>query len=153
MGISAEKGKKVYQETTLKHSDPWVNLLLGYVTGTVEALIGGGLRVERSWLDPCGPRDATILYSSPAGAMMALVWDEVTGWRHGSFLLGQQGVRTELAEATYLGGGVLPDNRDVTRRVIERVSEPRRLYRSADDLRDGLDDALRHEPGRLRLTG
>jgi len=140
------------QIAPLRHPDPWVNLLLGYVTGTVEALTTGGLHIERSWLDPRGPRDATILYSAPAGEIMALVWDEETGWRCGNYLKGRQGLRTELAGASYLGGGVLLDAREVTRRLDEHVSEPRTQFRSADDLHDGLDDALGHESSRLRVT-
>jgi hypothetical protein len=128
------------------HPDPWVNVLQGYVTQAVERLDTGGLLVERSWLDPRNPRDATIIFSDPASNVsakeLALVWDEVTGWRRGTFVSGEQGVRTELADVSYLGGGVLPDEDNVTNRVLARASEPQRVYRSVADLRDGLDDAL-----------
>jgi hypothetical protein len=128
------------------HHDRWVNMLRGYVTATVEALATGNLLIERSWLDPRDPRDATIIFSDPAANVsaeqLALVWDEVTGWRRGKFVSGEQGVRTELANPSHLGGGVLPDEDDVLNRVLAGASEPRRVYRSVADLRDGLDDAL-----------
>ena len=128
------------------HPDPWVNVLRTYVTRAVESLVTGGLLVERSWLDPRNPRDATIIFSDPASNVsaekLALVWDEVTGWRRGSFVSGEQGARTELANVSYLGGGVLPGENDVANRVLAGASEPRHAYRSVADLRDGLDDAL-----------
>jgi hypothetical protein len=128
------------------HPDPWVNVLRGYVSQAVEALGTGGLLIERSWLDPRNPRDATIIFSDPASNVsadkLALVWDEVGGWRRGAFLSGKQGVRTVLFDATHLGGGVLPAEKDVVNRVLAGASEPQRAYRSVADLRDGLDDAL-----------
>jgi hypothetical protein len=129
------------------HPDPWVDVLHGYVTRSVEALTAGGLMVESSWLDPRDPRDATIILTHPASSVsaekLALVWDEVTGWRRGVFESGQQGVRTVLSAATYLGGGMLPDGQELVSRVLAAVSEPRREHRSVTDGRDGLDDALR----------
>jgi hypothetical protein len=128
------------------HPDRWVNMLRGYVTATVEALATGNLLIQRSWLDPRDPRDATIIFSDPAANVsvekLALVWDEVTGWRRGTFISGEQGLRTELTNPSHLGGGVLPDENDVVNRVLVGASEPRRVYRSVADLRDGLDDAL-----------
>jgi hypothetical protein len=128
------------------HPDPWVNVLRDYVTQAVDCLATGGLLVERSWLDPRDPRDATIIFSDPAANVsaeqLALVWDEITGWRRGTFLHGEQGVRTELANVSYLGGGVLPAEDEVVNRVLAGASEPQHVYRSVADLRDGLDDAL-----------
>jgi Family of unknown function (DUF6292) len=128
------------------HPDLWVNVLRGYVTRTVEALATGNLLVERSWLDPRNPRDATVIFSDPASNVsaekLALVWDEITGWRRGTFISGEQGVRTDLADVSYLGGGVLPNENDVVNRVRAGASAPRSAYRSVADLRDGLDDAL-----------
>lgn len=121
------------------HSNPWVNLLGAYVTEATEALNAGGLQVDHSWLDPEGPRDATIVL---AGAR-ALVFDEVTGWRYGRFVSGQPGVRTMLSDVSHVGGGVLPDARELTHKVINGIGTRRREYRSFDDLHDGLDDALR----------
>jgi hypothetical protein len=128
------------------HPDPWVNLLHGYVTEIVESFAAGGLLVERSWLDPRDPRDATIIFSHPAAnvsaGQLALVWDEVTGWRRGTFVGGEQGVRTELTNVSHLGGGVLPGENELMNRLLAGASEPQRAYRSVADLRDGLDDAL-----------
>jgi hypothetical protein len=128
------------------HPDPWVNLLRGYVNRTVEALSTGNVLVERSWLDPRDPRDATIIFSDPASNVsaekLALVWNEINGWSRGTFVSGEQGVRTELAGESHLGGGVLPSENDVLNRMLAGASEPQRVYRSVADLRDGLDDAL-----------
>jgi len=121
-----------------QHPDPWVNLLRGYITEAVQALTTGGLQVQRSWLDPEGPRDATIVLAGTK----ALVFDEVTGWRYGSFVSGQQGVRTTLSDIRYLGGGVLLDTRELTHKVVDGHSAPRQEYRSVLDLHDGLDEAL-----------
>jgi Family of unknown function (DUF6292) len=129
-----------------RHADPWVDLLYGYVSQTVQALSTGGLLVERSWLDPRNPRDATIIFTHPAASVsagkLALVWDEVTGWRQGVFQSGEQGVRTDLADVSYLGGGVLPEDGVLIGRVRGGASERRHEYRSVADLRDGLDAAL-----------
>jgi hypothetical protein len=121
------------------HPDPWVNLLGDYVTETVAALSSAGIQVQRSWLDPADPRDATIVLAETR----ALVYDEVTGWRHGRFVAGQQGVRTELTEVSYLGAGVLLGVDELAHRFINGFSAPRREYRSTADLHDGLDDAFR----------
>jgi hypothetical protein len=138
----------VNQNVPMPHPDPWVNLLRGYVTEAVRSLVDHDFQVERSWLDPAGPRDATILYVPTTGtrqAPHALVWDEETGWRTGRYVSGEQGVRTRLTEVAFLGGGVLPDSRELAGRAIGATPEPRREYRSHADLRDGLDDALRDQ--------
>ena len=128
------------------HPDPWVDVLRGYVTKAVDHLSEGGLRIDRTWLDPRNPRDATIVFSHPASNVkaqeLALVWDEVTGWRSGVFESGEQGVRTVLSDTRYLGGGLLLGGRELAGRVLAGAGEPRRAYRSVADLRDGLDDAL-----------
>lgn len=132
--------------TPRKHADPWVDLTRDYVEKAVWSLTDAGLKVDRSWLDPRNPRDATIIFSDPASNVsareLALVWDEVTGWRRGIFESGQQGVRTALTRVGYLGGGVLPDGGELARRVVTRASESRVEYRSAASLHDGLDDHL-----------
>ena len=38
----------------------------------------------------------------------ALVWDEESGWRLGSFVSGGRGEHTQLNGVRYLGGGLLP---------------------------------------------
>ncbi|HEX6471471.1 MAG TPA: DUF6292 family protein [Streptosporangiaceae bacterium] len=128
------------------HPDPWVDLTAGYMTVLAEALASRGVRIERSWLDPRDPRDATITFSS-AGESRALVWDEVTGCRTGRFLSGRPGVRTELADAVYLGGGVLANPHEVAARLVAGAGAGRREFRSYADVRDGLDDALRRYAG------
>ena len=121
------------------HEDPWLNLLRGYVSATVRALAAGGLRPEASWLDPRDPRDATILLGDET---RALVWDEETGWREGAYISGRPGVRTELADAAYLGGGVLVAPAELAARLHAGTTATRELHRSRHDLHDGLDDAL-----------
>lgn len=125
-----------------RHPDYWVNLPESYIRATVEALCGAGVQVPRAWMDPSDPRDATILVT-PAGTR-ALVWDEETGWRTGDFVDGRQGVRTELADARYLGGGVLPPANQVAHLFREGASVAPHVYRSRSDVRDGLDDRFRH---------
>jgi hypothetical protein len=128
------------------HDDPWVDVLRGYVTKAVDNLTAGGLAVERSWLDPRDPRDATIIFTHPASnvsaGQLAVVWDEIAGWRRGTFESGQPGVRTVLSGTTYLGGGLLLEDTEFVGRVLTAVGEQRREYRTAGDLRDGLDSAL-----------
>jgi hypothetical protein len=127
----------------LSHPDPWVNVLRGYVTEAVEAIDEHGLVVERSWLDPRDPRDATIIFSHPAAVTeLGLVWDEVTGWRCGIFESGAQGVRTVLSDTRYLGGALLLSGQDLAGRVLAGAAEPRREHRSVADRHDGLDDSL-----------
>jgi hypothetical protein len=132
----------------MPHPDPWVDLLRDYITCSVQSLVEHDLHVERSWLDPMGPRDATILYRPMNGSphdLHALVWDEETGWRTGGYASGEQGVRTRLHDTAYLGGGVLTDPRELALRLIEDTRAPRNAYRSHTALRDGLDDALRDQ--------
>lgn len=130
------------------HPDLWVDLLRDYVTSTVWALASHDLRVQRSWLDPSDPRDATIVFTRTTGAAIsadahALVWDEETGWRRGRFEAGQPGIRTRLINGTYLGGGMIPTPQEVARRVIAGVAAPARTHRSYLNSRDGINDALR----------
>lgn len=128
------------------HDDPFVDVLHSYVTKATESLASGGLLVERSWLDPRNPRDATIIFTHPASNVsdeeLALVWDEVTGWRRGVFESGHQGERTVLSSVDFVGGGLLPEGRELVARVLADATESRREYRSVADLRDGLDEAL-----------
>ena len=127
------------KNTPGSHPDPWVEFLGGYVTGAVQALNAAGLQVQRSWLDPCDPRDATIVLADG----QALVYDEVDGWRRGRFIAGRQGLRTKLAEVSYVGGGVLPDSKKLVYRIVNGHSSPCHEYRRVTDVRDGFDDALR----------
>lgn len=123
-----------------EHQDAWINLLHGYISSAAAALHAGGVHIERGWLDPSGPRDATIVYTV-SGTTRALVWDEVTGWRNGRYEAGQPGVRTTLSDVSYLGGGVLLSTAELASRLPAGLSGPRIPYRSITD-RDGLDEAL-----------
>jgi|SRR5450755_3052184 hypothetical protein len=132
------------------HVDPWVDVTRGYVSKAVRSLAAGGVHVEENWLDPRNPRDATIIFTHPASNVsaekLALVWDEVSGWRYGIFKSGHQGVRTALSSVSYLGGGVLLETPELVGRLLAGTSEPRQQYRSVTDLHDGLDDTLlRHQ--------
>jgi Family of unknown function (DUF6292) len=125
------------------HPDPFIDRLRGYITDAVSALADGSLQIERCWLDPAGPRDATIVYTRPGDDNpLALVWDEVSGWRHGGFESGQPGVRTVLSDVTYLGGGVLLDRAALAERLRAGTAGSRPEYRAVTDARDGFDDAL-----------
>jgi Family of unknown function (DUF6292) len=119
--------------------EPWLSCLSGYVREACRALHESGLEVRHSWLDPYDPRDATILFKDHS----ALVFDEIAGWRYGQFLHGQPGVRTQLGDISYVGGGVLPHPDELVYRVINGECSARREYRSVTDLRDGFDDTLR----------
>lgn len=122
----------------LPHPVSYVNTTRNYVTQSVWALIKAGLVVDRSWLDPADPRDATIVLQDTR----ALVWDEECGWRVGLFRSGRQGVRTDVSGAVHLGGGPLPAPDELAGRIRAGVSAPAREYRSYEDS-DGLDEMLR----------
>jgi hypothetical protein len=120
------------------HPDPEVEATRPYITAVVLALLGEGIVVRRSWLDPRGPRDATIVF----GVNSALVWDEETGWRRGEYVSGEQGERTVLARAAALGGGVLPPGTEVAARVKEDVRLTPEVYRKYTDICDGFEVKL-----------
>jgi hypothetical protein len=142
----------VNSNTPGMHTDPWLDLLRGYITEAVEALENHGVPVSRSWLDPCDPRDATIVYSL-AGKTNALVWDEEYGWRTGSYEGGEQGERTRLTGTAHLGGSVLPDARTMAHRLVIGETGPQHKFRSYADVRDGLDEALRQRPNTPAVAG
>ncbi|MGI8336066.1 DUF6292 family protein [Actinomadura scrupuli] len=125
------------EKRPLPHPDPEVDEARGYITDAVDALDALGVRVERSWLDPKGPVDATIVTDS-----FALVWDEWRGWVRGDFVSGRQGERTVLRNLTELGGGLLLDPRELAVLARDgRTVAP--AGRRAADARDGLFDGLR----------
>ncbi|MGK5550171.1 DUF6292 family protein [Actinomadura kijaniata] len=118
------------------HPDPEVDAAHGYVSAVVDRLAAAGHRVPKCWLDPKGPVDATVLTED-----FALVWDEWTGWRMGTYVSGRQGERTVLRDAVLLGGGVLPTPASLVRSTWEG---PRPSVTTRDiGARDGLFDALR----------
>ncbi|MDN3353058.1 DUF6292 family protein [Actinomadura sp. DC4] len=103
----------------------------------MRALVLQGLAVDRSWLDPSDPRDATVVLADSR----ALVWDESAGWRIGLFRSGSPGVRTALDGAVHLGGGPLPDPDELGLRAGSGISEVGRRYRSYTAA-DGFGEAL-----------
>jgi hypothetical protein len=133
------------RRTPAHHSDPWVDLTHGYVRTTArEVAAHRDLTVQDCWLDPMGPRDATVLYRPRGAGLMALVWDEDGGWRAGRFVTGRPGRRTVLADDRHLGGGVLPGPTEVLARLRAGVRAPALALRSHTALRDGLDERLAH---------
>lgn len=114
------------------YSPEWLSLPFHYVARVAESL---GDQVLQWWDDPFDPRDATIRLTDGT----ALVWDEESGWRHGVFVGGEQGVRTVLADAAYLGGDVLPGPAEVAGLLAAGGAAERPHYRSYSDHEDGFD--------------
>ena len=127
------------------HSDPSLEVLRPYIAQTVRWLEASSVQVERSWLDPAAPRDATIVFQI-GSERHAFVWDEETGWRHGPFESGRPGIRTVLSKDVHvhLGGGLVPHPHDVATRFTSGVSEPPRKYRKYTEEPERLDDYLRN---------
>lgn len=121
-----------------QHPDFRVDATRNYVTVCMRTLLQRGLIVDRSWLDPSDPRDATVVL----GGSRALVWDETTGWRLGLFQAGEQGVRTVLGGPVHLGGGPLPTPAELAWRVAAGTTASRREHRSYADS-DGFHEVLR----------
>ncbi len=119
------------------YSEDWLRLPVPYVRQVAAAL---GERVDQWWDDPFDPRDATIRLMDGT----ALVWDEESGWRHGRFVSGEQGVRTQLAGVRFLGGGALPPPEHVATLLDDTAygSARRPAYRSYRHHDDGFDAAL-----------
>lgn len=121
----------------------WVELPRFYVDATRAALAATGIPATESWIDPMDPRDATIVLAS-----LALVWDEVSGWRYGRFVSGHKGVRTVLEDERSFGGELLPEPTMVaaaTRCVLDGTvigAAERPAFRHYTDLGDGTDELL-----------
>lgn len=127
-----------------KYPQLWVDLPQAYIACVATALVQQGVQVTDLWPDPCEPRDATIKLAGPEP--LALVWDEVSGWRYAPYVTGRRGVRTKLVtrKITYIGDRVLPAPRAVARDLVAESSRPEPpSYRSYLDFADGLDDQLR----------
>lgn len=118
------------------HPDPEVDESRGYITAVVLELARRGEDVDRVWLDPSGPVDATIVTRT-----RALVWNEIHGWSMGRFVSGEQGVRTVLEEPFLLGGGVLPPPDEIALRM--RLGLGRPLAVRGIRARDGFQETLR----------
>jgi hypothetical protein len=72
----------------------------------------------------------------------ALVWDEETGWRYGTFVSGQPGIRTILAKATPLGAGLLPTGDLIAERITSGTRAKLQKLRDHNDLHDGFERQL-----------
>ncbi|MEO3782313.1 DUF6292 family protein [Actinocorallia sp. B10E7] len=123
-------------KTPLPHPDPEVDESRGYITAVTRELVLQGVDIDRVWLDPSGPVDATIVTGTHA-----LVWNETHGWTAGRFVSGEQGVRTVLADPLLLGGGVLPLPSEIALRAVLGRSEPLVVRRIR--ARDGFQETLR----------
>jgi hypothetical protein len=144
------------------HPDAAVEATRPYITSVVLALIGRGVAIYGSWLDPNAPRDATIQFlrdipgtgaSESSRTLDALVWDEETGWRCGSFVSGGPGVRTVLARAEALGGGLLPPGDEVADRILSGASAEPQVFRRWFDVDDGFAELLRQAGEGVLLPG
>ncbi|MFD0685387.1 DUF6292 family protein [Actinomadura fibrosa] len=124
------------------HEDPSLDLLRPYITRSAMALREAGVALEQSWLDPCGPRDATIRFVKD-GQGHALVWDEETGWRLGGFVSGRPGERTRLRDVRYLGGELLLEPGEVARRVVSGETAPYEKFRGHDEDTETFDATMR----------
>lgn len=119
------------------HPDRWVNHPSGYITGIMGHLITTGFVIDRAWMDPCQPRDATLVLSD----LRAITWDEDRGLLLGRYVSGRQGERTVLADPVQLSKSILMEPAAVPAAVrAGRGTEPTRLRRHGT--RDGLDEAL-----------
>ncbi|MBF8188824.1 hypothetical protein ITP53_24425 [Nonomuraea sp. K274] len=123
------------------YTDEWLQQPIGYLQQVVDLL---GAEVTDWWEGPCDPRDATLRLADGS----ALVWDEESGWRLGTFVSGGRGRHTELAGVRYLGHGLLPKPERVlpalrdARAGVGASSAWRPCYRSHRNCRDGFDVAL-----------
>lgn len=118
------------------HPDQEIDAAHGYIADAARMLAARGLQISATWLDSKGPIDATIITGEEA-----LVWDEWTGWRVGTYVTGRRGVRTALKDARRLGGCVLPSRLAIGELLPSGSALP--LVTRERDARDGLFDALR----------
>ncbi|MFI7618103.1 DUF6292 family protein [Nonomuraea terrae] len=123
------------------YTDEWLHQPICYVRRVVGLL---GSEVADWWEGPSEPRDATVKLTDGT----ALVWDEESGWRLGTFVSGGPGQHTELSGVRYLGHGLLPRPERVpqalqdARSGVGASSAWRPCYRSHRNCRDGFDVAL-----------
>jgi len=89
-----------------------------YITLVVMALGAQGVRAERSWMDPMGPIDATIVLPGS----IALVWDEWTGWNIGTYESGRQGERTVLRDKVKLAADAKTAAADVATMALAELA-------------------------------
>ncbi|MDX6738461.1 DUF6292 family protein [Actinocorallia sp. A-T 12471] len=118
----------------LRHPHPQVHATRGYIAHSVTALDRRGIALDRAWLDPFNPVDATIVLSDGT----ALVWSEDTGWTRGTYVSGEQGLRTEYTDGVALGGGVLLDPDHLAELVATGRTEAPFAPREIGNGNDGL---------------
>ena len=122
------------------HWNPSVEETRPYITAVVAALLAHNVKVTESWLDPFypDPRDATIRIAGGD----ALVWNEEQGWLRGTFVGGEQGVRSVLADSAGLADKVMPTPAELVGNYLKAVRTEIRVYPGhADD-----DDRWRRRP-------
>jgi Family of unknown function (DUF6292) len=85
------------------HPDPQVDMARPYIAAAAMACQTRGLQINRLWLDPRDPVDATIVLAESR----ALLWSEDQGWVLGDLVSGRPGERTVLNDTKALGGSVL----------------------------------------------
>ncbi|MEW9553620.1 DUF6292 family protein [Nonomuraea sp. NPDC050783] len=123
------------------YSDEWLQQPISYVRQVVDQL---GAEVDHWWEGPCDPRGATLKLADGS----ALVWDEESGWRLGTYVAGGPGLHTELTGVRYLGNGLLPRPERVpaaladARGGVGASTAWRPCYRSHRNCHDGFDLAL-----------
>ncbi|MER5419919.1 DUF6292 family protein [Streptosporangium roseum] len=123
------------------YTEEWLRQPALYVSRVVAAL---GAEATDWWEGPCDPRAVTILLTGGD----ALVWDEESGWRRGRYVSGDRELCTVLADARYLGGGLLlrpervPSAIADARAGVGNSTAWRPCYRSYRHYRDGFDLAL-----------
>jgi hypothetical protein len=120
----------------LPHPDPFVDAIRGYIDHVTDGLQDLGVQIDDAWLDPCAPRDATLILGT-----RALVWNESEGFVLGEFLSGRPGVRTALDAPVRLGGGVLAGPAELARR-LESGPAATLETRPFTAGHDGFEDAL-----------
>ncbi|MFC6535649.1 DUF6292 family protein [Nonomuraea salmonea] len=144
----------------------WQELHVGYLHDVYLALVRRAVQPSDHWMAEFLPRSASILIEDRElveECVLALAWDEESGWRFGSFVRGDVRCPTLLRRQRYFGGDVLPDPAEVgdtVLAIVERLRQPRRwwwghhreqpwgwhyppAYRSYRDVDDGFDDRLR----------
>jgi hypothetical protein len=119
------------------HPDRWVNRPWGFITGITGQLIKAGFVIDRAWMDPSQPRDATLVLSD----LRAITWDEDRGLLLGRYVSGHQGERTVLTGSVQLSKRILMEPAAVPAAVrAGRGTKPTQLR--SYGTRDGLDEAL-----------
>ncbi|GAA3092809.1 hypothetical protein GCM10020001_005240 [Nonomuraea salmonea] len=94
----------------------WQELHVGYLHDVYLALVRRAVQPSDHWMAEFLPRSASILIEDRElveECVLALAWDEESGWRFGSFVRGDVRCPTLLRRQRYFGGDVLPDPAEV----------------------------------------